>query len=362
MSITMRTVFKGLLLCCVTIAAWELYVFRDSLSSVLDSVKPVAANGYQAGENRRTVIVTESIGNITTNKSGIKDARDPKGLVVMSRVRDQNPNEQKLNETLANATDSDRMTSHVQSSKSDETNIESNDHPNDQRNRATTIPKNNEEIKVNSKDRLYLFPLHYDYNGPNVQYGSFMRGVAFALAYKRTVVENWFHTHWTSGRKLMKYVNETFDLGKLKQLVDVATVHDFKRDCNSTVERLLMHPYYRMGSTKTKNDYLQRYAFKKEGLEKYYGIKLPDNSHIPETSAQAEELLLNPPTTRCLGVLDPNIDTRWEFPALRQQYYKVDTHFVSPPIINKIADDVEKKLCDGDPFMALHWRNRTGEV
>nr|XP_006816854.1 PREDICTED: uncharacterized protein LOC102804333 [Saccoglossus kowalevskii] len=222
--------------------------------------------------------------------------------------------------------------------------------------------KNNKIDAPAKKTRRYLFPLHWDYNGPNVQYGSFAKGVAFALAYGRTVVENWFGTHWTSGAKSIRFLNETFDMQTLGEIVDVALVDEFRKDCNSTVERLLMHPYYRMGSVKTKPEYLERFKFKRDGLEKRYGIKLPDSSHIPENSQQAEELLLNPPDTKCLGVLDPGIDTRWEFPALTKQYYKVHSHLRAPKYIMKMADDVAGKLCDGDPFMALHWRNRSGEA
>ncbi|XP_002735035.2 uncharacterized protein LOC100377725 [Saccoglossus kowalevskii] len=209
--------------------------------------------------------------------------------------------------------------------------------------------------KAKHTQRYYIFPLRFDYNGPNVYYSTFRRGVFFALYYNRTVVENWFRTHWSSpAARSTRFLNETFDIEKLNEIVDVATVAEFKRDCNSTIDVLLMHPFIRTNLEL----FVSKYAKVKEKLEKRYKIILPDFSAIPQSKQSANALFTNPPKTRCLGFLS----TRWEPPRVLKLFRKVDSHLERPALIKKIADDVEKKICDGDPFVALHWRNRSGEI
>ncbi|XP_077865600.1 uncharacterized protein LOC144352391 [Saccoglossus kowalevskii] len=309
----MNCFLKLFITCCVFVAFFEFFVTWDSLQTVLDSVKPVArVTKAGNGTGLNSVEVTDADGDIQTTNTNEDEQ--------LKLTGSQNPS--------------------------------NNDY-------ALDDGEKNETENVGKK--YYLFALHYDYNGPNVQYGAFVNGAAFAVAYNRTLVEIWFSTHWTSGGKETRFLNETFDMAYLKNLVDVASVEEFKKECNSTVRRLLMHPYFRMGDIKKKEDYFKRYEWKRAGLEKRYKIKLPDTSFIPENSQRAEKLLLNPPRTRCLGILDPGIDTRWEIPGLVKHRKNIESRLRSAPNILQMADDVEKKLCGGDPFMALHWRNRSGE-
>ncbi|XP_006818986.1 uncharacterized protein LOC102801126 [Saccoglossus kowalevskii] len=324
-------------------------------SRSLKQHKSVQVNGQKNATNQpeyRKTTPSKAINKHEQSESGSKKTKTQQGKSISNKTITENDIRQ--NSSKIKMTEERNLTELKHAGGKELPNSDKNVVP----------PKESHIQKVttpNLSEKTYLFPLHYDYNGPNVQYSSFRFGVAFALTYNRTVVENWFSTHWTTGAKQIRYVNETFDMAKLQEIVDVASVNEFKEACNSTVDALLMHPYHRMGG-RTKAQYLERFLWKQKGLEKRYAITLPGPSHIPQSSEEAEALLLNPPKTKCLGVLDPSIDTKWLFPALTKHFDTVNTHIVSPPNIMKMVDEVEKKLCDGDPFVAMHWRNRSGEM
>ncbi|XP_077865045.1 uncharacterized protein LOC144350849 [Saccoglossus kowalevskii] len=136
---------------------------------------------------------------------------------------------------------------------------------------TTKPPKNIPKAKYDvSEERSYLFPLHFDSNGPNVQYTAFRKGVAFAMFYKRTIVEMWFYSHWTSGSHTRHFLNETIDMKKLREITDIATLDVFKKDCNNTIDIVLMDPFdvTRSGSLQ---EFTESYIQKQRGLEKSLG-------------------------------------------------------------------------------------------
>ncbi|XP_077865597.1 uncharacterized protein LOC102804210 [Saccoglossus kowalevskii] len=360
----MRRVFQIGILCCLVIAFWEIHSVLHALATVLVSVKPIRQKAVST--THVSTINNKTVDNNSTHSTISKDvfynntAKDKqvailnvtKNNVTATTILENRVIEKSnLNTTIDNVSVK-KLNSSVKKTtlvnvtpKSIGSGLETDTNPNQ------------------PSGKRYLFPLHCDNNGPNVQYGVFRMGIAFAMYYNRTVVENTFGGHWTSaqaGAEVVtrrRFVNETFDLPKIQKLVDVATVEEYQRECNGVIDNVLMHPFIKKPSL---DEYSAIYSRKRGCLQTRYGVKMP--FQIPQTREEADALMSNPPDTRCLGIFGPGLDTKWEFPGQDKYLRTVDQHLQNPPNIMKMAKDVGQRVCDGDPYMALHWRNRSGET
>ncbi|XP_077997853.1 uncharacterized protein LOC144450969 [Glandiceps talaboti] len=206
-------------------------------------------------------------------------------------------------------------------------------------------------------DQRYLVPVHFDGNGPNVQYNSFGAGVAYALYYKRSVVEPIFFTHWEQkgGGRQTRYMNETFDLEKLKKIVEFVTLKQFNLDCNNSIEMMLVDPM----------EYGERilessYRTKADAYRQIYGIHFPEFEMIPNTPTGRTHAIQNSHSVKCLGIYEPSF-WKTKFADRSELDKTVSKYLVRAPYVRKIARTISQKLCHGKPFLSFHWRNKTCE-
>ncbi|XP_070566986.1 uncharacterized protein [Ptychodera flava] len=212
--------------------------------------------------------------------------------------------------------------------------------------------------KVSS--RRFLVSVHYDINGPNVHYEAFRAGLAYAVQEKRTIVESFFYTHWTQGHnktKLKRLFNETFDLSKLSQIVEYSTVAEFNRECNNTIELLLVDS----AVTVDWDLYLDR---AKKYLE-IYNIKLPAFVDLVASQGKVLPSHRTSPSVKCLGVYEPSFWKSLLTPKRVLSNGTIDRHLLYAEPIRRLGKTIASIMCNGNDYMALHfalWRNMTGEV
>ncbi|XP_077867660.1 uncharacterized protein LOC144356990 [Saccoglossus kowalevskii] len=208
-----------------------------------------------------------------------------------------------------------------------------------------------------TSEKRYLFPLDCDNNGPSVHHLAFREAMFFAIQLNRSLVELNFGTHWTTDVEFRgpRYMNQTFDVDLMKEIIDLVTLDDFKKNCNSTIDKVLFNPKHIEDGALVKP-----YAWGHGRLQDYYGIRIPNDSYIPKTNAEAQAMFDSSPSTRCLGLyIKPGL--AWEVPRTEERAKLVNLHFQKPVRIRKMAEDVTRKLCDGKPYMAVHWRNKSAE-
>ncbi|XP_070566029.1 uncharacterized protein [Ptychodera flava] len=209
---------------------------------------------------------------------------------------------------------------------------------------------------MNISARRFLVSVHYDFNGPNVHYEAFRAGLAYAFQEKRTIVEPYFFTHWTQGLAVRRkrLFNETFDLSKLRQIVDYATVEEFNKECNHTIEVLLVDP----AVTVDRDAYLDR----AEKYLRFYDIKLPEFHDLHIGLREALSSYSKASSVKCLGVYMPSF---WTSPLTQGAALSdgtIDRHLVYAKPIRRLGETIASIMCDGNAYMSLHWRNRSGEV
>ncbi|XP_077864823.1 uncharacterized protein LOC144350621 [Saccoglossus kowalevskii] len=204
-------------------------------------------------------------------------------------------------------------------------------------------PQIAEVKKKNGSGRRYLLSILDSYRGmgPNAQYKVFKKHLALAIKLNRTFVDKGFISHWTEHSiHRPRFINETFNMARLERIANFATVEEFKKDCNSTVEAVVpnLSPHWRFVNAQ------QQYS-------EMYGINIPDNFSVNHTLESSSDL-------KCIGFFMVHLPTKLK-PALR---FLVNEHLVSPADIEKVADDVMRKLCHGQPYIALHWRGKIQEM
>ncbi|XP_077863061.1 uncharacterized protein LOC144345864 [Saccoglossus kowalevskii] len=222
-----------------------------------------------------------------------------------------------------------------------------------------------------TKDQIqsrYLLPLViYGHQGPNSIYHSYRFAINYALNQGRSVVQIPFRS---KSYGIMKRFNETFDVEKLSQLLPVKTMDDFRRDCGeilsfeSLVNLQIPHVYDRSQ---------KQPAFRKEGVipylrndpsihENLLGINLPI---IPDRGISNFKSVMHYYSSEnvpCIAVLlmDSKRILTTDVNAV-DNYKNIDKYLTRAPYIQDMADKVVKQFCNGDAFVALHWRNMGAE-
>ncbi|XP_077867502.1 uncharacterized protein LOC100375084 [Saccoglossus kowalevskii] len=221
-----------------------------------------------------------------------------------------------------------------------------------------------------SPQRLrYLLPIYVRGGGPNWQYNNFKAAVRLSLYYNRTVVAVPFLGHRSHHGDFRDF-QQTFDIDYLRELLPVATLQEFQRDCRGRVDAILtpstiFPTFIAMYET--------HYNGSRDTFRKTWGIELPEFASIPETDEERREVFDKTRDVECLGIFHPiNVfglevpdgleyepwaDIPMDSTISRATY----SHVRRAPLIRKLADIALDGICENEPFMAIHWRNKTGE-
>ncbi|XP_006818413.1 uncharacterized protein LOC102808223 [Saccoglossus kowalevskii] len=192
----------------------------------------------------------------------------------------------------------------------------------------------------------YLLPVIHK-GGQNVQFNSFKKAAAFALLRNRTIVLTPFFFHggdergWTIQH--WREFNMTFDTAELQKIVPVATLSEFKRECDGKMKALITSHYriYKANLTLNRLLHLKPVAY---------------NNTVKTSRYVYDKLIFD--DEPCLALLLPHY---LDMPK-KEVSDLIDSHFVRAPIIKRAVDTVLRHACQGGHMMALHWRNRTGET
>ncbi|XP_070564620.1 uncharacterized protein [Ptychodera flava] len=181
-------------------------------------------------------------------------------------------------------------------------------------------------------------------------------GVAYAEYSGRRIVEPLFFPHWTQDRsnRGVRTFNETYDAGRLNELVKVSTFEEFHRACNSSVDILLVAP--------TKHISAEDYQPKRDFYSQAYNISIPPYHKIPSSFDERVDALRSTDSVKCLGILEPGYWKNWPVTPTVDRLKQVENYLILAPAIRNMADRAADKMCGGRPYLAFHWRNRTGEI
>ncbi|XP_077994016.1 uncharacterized protein LOC144447803 [Glandiceps talaboti] len=212
--------------------------------------------------------------------------------------------------------------------------------------------------KAQSTKSRYLLPMKtLQGGGTNRQYFIFENAVMLALLTKRSLVQMPFFLHGghTYGFSMehMRDFNTTFDLSSVKELLPLATIEEYVNTCKPENTKIITWgntEKYESTRTKMLRD---KIGIELEGVDKV--MKLDDEMGL-------EEFQILTDGAQCLVYFA--IDRfRLEIDQLTSQSLKDDIteHLVRTPRVRKIVDDISHDICNGDPYLALHWRNKTSE-
>ncbi|XP_070543870.1 uncharacterized protein [Ptychodera flava] len=206
------------------------------------------------------------------------------------------------------------------------------------------------------KSKRYLLPL-FDYvDGPSGLYIHIRFAIFAAIYQNRTLVIPYLHKHLTqtTGPE-QRTPDETFDMAKLKDIVSVSSLDDFKRDCGThfTLGNITEGPYPEDTAVEFK---LREYGSFKRQSERMIGITLPDESEIPLLLKNVSERFNAMLPVKCLGYLT----SRDQVFNNKEIEEKIGKNFLRAPYIRRMADEVTGKICDGS-FAVMQWRNKTAE-
>ncbi|XP_002741218.1 uncharacterized protein LOC100370034 [Saccoglossus kowalevskii] len=222
----------------------------------------------------------------------------------------------------------------------------------------TSLPLEKEmtdEIDIVSSKKITRLMLPFLVNrigyGSNVQYKTFLSAAVLAKQYNYSVVLIPFFDTGANDRgyiaRTMRPWEITFDVDKFREFVSVATMDDFKTQCNGRIHVVYWRDFFL---------YKGMYESSRDLLHRLHGLDLPSYTTL-NTEITSVDWLESSRDYDCVAFYDPMeyLDSNEQF-----DLSDVHSHLVRAPPVLKMADKVVNKMCDGR-FLAMHWRNRTGE-
>ncbi|XP_070579157.1 uncharacterized protein [Ptychodera flava] len=97
-----------------------------------------------------------------------------------------------------------------------------------------------------------------------------------------------------------------------------------------------------------------------EAFSKLYGLTLPhqrftkDKPVLFEESAETDKM-------KCLGMFGFGAFANMQIPAKENISFSIQKHLVRSKEIRDIAEKIAALICDGKPYLAMHFRNKSGE-
>ncbi|XP_070568674.1 uncharacterized protein [Ptychodera flava] len=220
---------------------------------------------------------------------------------------------------------------------------------------AYTLPA---EQRLAMKNR-YLFPLSGFNGGPSYQYEQFKDALQLAVFTNRTIVLPAFKHHRAVLGHGRVSAQNTFDSDRLREFIPTRSIHEFLSECGTNITDVWTLP------SRFKGKVLERtYRSQKAWLRKQLQVEVPHQSNIPKTaSAKWKRAFEDTAHSPCVIVTNPIKMEAMQvpFPNRDKISVAIDGHLARVPFLRKAVDDVIPRLCDGQPFVAMHWRNKTGE-
>ncbi|XP_006815163.1 uncharacterized protein LOC102800588 [Saccoglossus kowalevskii] len=217
--------------------------------------------------------------------------------------------------------------------------------------------------KPNPNEARYLLPLViYGHQGPNSIYHSYRFAINYALQQNRSIVQIPFRSH--DGNNFEKF-HETFDTDKLSELLPVKSIGDFRKDCGRDIpfESLVNLRVSKLEETVLKRASLTEgtsvYSSNNPELyENLLGIQLPIIKDYGPSWFESAMRYFSSMDIPCIAVF--LVDSRRVHDKVNDSidnYGRIDRYLIRASYIQETADKVAKQICNGEDFVALHWRN-----
>ncbi|XP_077980211.1 uncharacterized protein LOC144435493 [Glandiceps talaboti] len=215
---------------------------------------------------------------------------------------------------------------------------------------------------ANYKTARYLLPIEYYNSGPNYLYRNFRIAAIVAMYQNRSIVEISFPRHHSQGRGLetdLRMFNSTFDVDQLHKVLHTISLENFKRECNNTVNAVMMSM-----SSANSSDRLENYEMHRLIYRKLYGIDLPIISKDEKRRIVHDDTYGVGPHNeqmKCLGMFHMLAYPHATIPEINNISAKIDRYLQRSKGIRDVAEAAMDRMCDGKPYLAIHWRNKSGE-
>ncbi|XP_077870435.1 uncharacterized protein LOC144364032 [Saccoglossus kowalevskii] len=205
--------------------------------------------------------------------------------------------------------------------------------------------------------RRYLLPvLRYGGGGTNSQFKHFENAAILSLVTNRTIALTPFflnggHVRGFT-RETLRDFNKTFNVAKLAQLMPVSEIKDFQNDCENR----------RINVITWDGDEDAYKLTRRELFRKLLAIRLPRHAavHVLDGERNSDELSRILGDEPCVALYRPH-----DFNLTEHEYEKqrqiVHSHLVRTDFVKNVTDVIIQKMCDGKPYLAFHWRNKTTE-
>ncbi|XP_006825549.1 uncharacterized protein LOC100373342 [Saccoglossus kowalevskii] len=199
----------------------------------------------------------------------------------------------------------------------------------------------------------FLFPMQRSGNGgSNTQYLNFINAVKMAYATNRKIVLAPFFVQGGASRNLnrrtsfVRTFNNTFDIKRLSEFVPVASVDEFKKSCDGNIVVVTWD-----------NSAISYQKTQEKIMNSVYGITVPEFNDVKFLSGidNVTEMEKMTNYTPCLAYYRPY---EYHFGNLT-----IDIHpfLVRSEVIKNATNTILRNVCQGRPYLALHWRNKTTE-
>ncbi|XP_078000592.1 uncharacterized protein LOC144453188 [Glandiceps talaboti] len=210
-------------------------------------------------------------------------------------------------------------------------------------------------VQMKTVRQRYLLPLMPYADGPSGQYIHIRNAVVAAIYKKRVIVISNLHIHHTqtTGPK-GRNANETFDVDRLRKIVEIASLEDFKRDCETvfTPENLAYGPS--QSSVEIKNE---QYKKIRNQAKTFLNVSVPELEEVQPFRNNSMQIFEDQDSSvQCLGYVTP----RFQLLGNATIEEMVRENFLRAPFIRKMADDLLCNMCNGS-LALMHWRNKSGE-
>ncbi|XP_070554987.1 uncharacterized protein [Ptychodera flava] len=211
---------------------------------------------------------------------------------------------------------------------------------------------NGTNINRTAASRYFMPVLMFLKSGPQHNYIRFRDALPLVALQNRTLVAYPIRNHKTQDNASeARNLSVTFDIELLKQFVPVVTPYEFFRQCN--------------GSAVVMN---QRIRSKRGNLLKEI---------YRDTGLLFQEIKHNKENSAAKSTFARRLSSLWEYPCIIYQprstpYYNFTLqwkktakeayrYLKKAPYLRSMGEEGARHICEGKKYLALHWRNRSGE-
>ncbi|XP_070564572.1 uncharacterized protein [Ptychodera flava] len=231
-----------------------------------------------------------------------------------------------------------------------------------QSNSASAYNKPSSDLQRRNTPDRFLFPVHAWDGGPNWNYLSFRMLIAYAITHKRNIVMVPFHNHFVEGfTKGWRSFNETFDVKALRTIVPMVTPELYIDECGHRIDFLVQFPIAKCRAAVKKRK-REQYDRTRTDLRELWGIDLPNSRQGNRNLRETAREMMDADKIRCIAIHGPRRIPHFLTEKEEEVLKEVDRYFLRAAYIREMGIHVKSLLCGGKPYIAIHWRNRTGEM